>query len=92
MGFVQVTGGGVLWGTMAGNVATPSVNSNCYFDATANGVTINQAGIAAGVDVLVYLFHNGTLPAQCTTYGSKGHWAQLCGSASPDCGDVLQCQ
>ena len=85
-GTVQVTGGTVLW-----NGATPAVNATCYFSATANGVSVTSAGISAGVQVLVYVFHNGSFPAQCATYGSKNHWVLLCGSTAPDCGTSLQC-
>jgi hypothetical protein len=43
--------------------------------------------------VLVYLFHNGTLPAQCTEFGSKGHWAEVCGSSAASCGsDIQDCE
>ena len=90
-GFVQVTSGTVKWGTTVLNVATPAVNGSCFFSATANGVTITPAGITAGVKVLVYLFHNGTIPSGCTTFGSKGHWALACGATNPNCGQEGNC-
>lgn len=96
-GYVQVLNGSVLWGTTALNVSEPTPTPStvpsipCYFSATANGVAVTAAGIAAGVNVLVYVFHNGTFPGACTTYGSKGHWALACGSTNPNCGQSGNC-
>lgn len=88
--YVQVTGGTVLYGTSCGSLATPAVNSNCYFAASSSGINVTAAGIAAGVNVLIYLFHNGTFNG-CTTFGSKGHWAVACGESNQQCGTSSAC-
>jgi len=88
-GTIQVTGGAVKWN---GSVPTytPGGAIPCYFAATANGVTVNAAGITASVHVLAYVLHNGSFSG-CTEYGSKGHWAIVCGSSNPQCGQTANC-
>jgi hypothetical protein len=81
----------VLFGATALTVATPAVFSTCYFAATNSGVTVTAAGVTAGVKVLVYLFHNGTIPSSCQKFGSKGHWAVACGVTNPNCGSTGNC-
>jgi hypothetical protein len=100
-GFVGVENGSVLWGSTAIGATTPAVDATgcgcppggtgCFFTATANGITVTAAGIAAGVTVLVYVFHNGTFPSGCQTFGSKNHWALACGSSNPSCGQQGNC-
>ena len=95
--YVQVSNGVVLYGTTASNVTEPTVlkdqsnNSVCYFTATANGVNVTSAGIAAGVNILVVVLHNGTFPASCQTFGSKGHWAIACGQNGTNCASQGGC-
>jgi len=88
-GTIQVLSGAVLWNGSTPTY-TPGGSIPCYFAATANGVSVNSAGIAAGVQVLAYVLHNGTFSG-CTTYGSKGHWAIVCGSSNPQCGQTANC-
>jgi hypothetical protein len=89
--YVQVTGGTVLYGTSCSKLSTPAVNSTCYFEATSSGINVTAAGIAAGVNVLIYLFHGGTFPNACTKFGSKGHWVVACGESNPQCGTSNGC-
>lgn len=95
--YVQVSNGSVLYGTSAGTVAVPQVlkdqNGNlvCYFTASATGVNVTAAGIAAGVQIQVALLHNGTFPAACQTFGSKGHWVLECGQSGVNCSNTAGC-
>jgi len=98
--YVQVTGGTVLYGTSCGTVDPPgqtpgyvynATYCNDYFATNSTGITVTPAGITAGVTVLMYLFHNGTFPNTCTTFGSKNHWAVACGESNPQCGTSNSC-
>jgi hypothetical protein len=89
--FVQVNNGNVLYGATALTVAIPAVNSTCYFTATNNGVSVTPAGVTAGVKILIFLAHNGTIPSNCTQVSSKHHWALVCGSTNPQCPGLGNC-